>query len=532
MTKSTVQKKYDNAVAALHRLVQRLLMGINRISMKRMAACAAVLFVLSLIPLLLLGKYNVMCIDDYDYGRQIHDTWLATGSFGQSVLTAFRQTGQFFVQWQGTYVSCFLMAMCPMNFRYDCAFVVPIIMISMFCVSAFFFGRHVLTAWLGSDRDRASFVMLMLLFMFYQVMEAPFEGIYWYNGSTHYIFMQSLLFFLLTLVSGSIMTEEKKKAYFWCALACVDGVIVGGGNLVTGLQAEILLFFLLLYTVVAKREKLARALFPFLCFTAGFLCNILAPGNAVRESLDTDVGYGAVLSVLLSFYHAVVFMIKWTTVPVIFLWLALLPVLWQIGKQSRKNFEHPVWVTLGAYCVLSAMFTPTLYAVGMVGLSRVDNIIQMVYYLCLFFITAYWMGWISHRKDSSVRTSDKVLRIEEGRRMAGKRLGLFLESTGNIMTACFVCLILLVWIFTADKNTYTSVSALRSLVNGEAKTFYAEAMERHDIYTDEDITDVELAPYSAKPALFSFEDLSEEPGYWTNLAVTQYYHKAYVRIVP
>jgi hypothetical protein len=100
------------------------------------------------------------------------------------------------------------------------------------------------------------------------------------------------------------------------------------------------------------------------------------------------------------------------------------------------------------------------------------------------------------------------------------------------MTACFVCLILLVWIFTADKNTYTSVSALRSLVNGEAKTFYAEAMERHDIYTDEDITDVELAPYSAKPALFSFEDLSEEPGYWTNLAVTQYYHKAYVRIVP
>ena len=35
----------------------------------------------------------------------------------------------------------------------------------------------------------------------------------------------------------------------------------------------------------------------------------------------------------------------------------------------------------GAFCVLAAMFTPTLFALGMVGLARVDNIIQMVYYL-------------------------------------------------------------------------------------------------------------------------------------------------------
>jgi hypothetical protein len=526
------EQRYRNAVSALQRFGERLAAGINRISTKRMAVYAAVLFVLSLIPLLLLGRYNVMCIDDYDYGRQVYDTWVSTGALWQSILTAVRHTGQFYQQWQGTYVSCFLMSMCPMNFNYECAFVVPIIMIGMFSVSVFFFGRHVLMRWLGSDKDRAAFVMFLLLFVFYQVMEAPFEGIYWYNGSTHYILMQSLLFLLLTAVSGSILTEQKKKALLWCVLACVDGVIVGGGNLVTGLQAEILLVFLLLYTVAVRREKLKNALLPFLCFSAGFLCNILAPGNAMRAGLDTDEGYGALTAVILSFYYAVVFMIKWTTVLVIFLWLALLPVLWQIGKRSKKTFEHPIWVTFGAFCVLAAMFTPTLFAVGMVGLSRVDNIIQMVYYLGLFLVTTYWMGWISHRKDSLIRTADKVQRIEDGRRMAGRRLGLFLESTGNLMTACFVCVILLVWAFTADKNTYTSISALRSLVNGEAKSFYAEAMVRHEIYTDEDITEVELAPYSAKPTLFSFDDLSEDPGYWTNLAVTQYYHKAYVKVVP
>ena len=98
------------------------------------------------------------------------------------------------------------------------------------------------------------------------------------------------------------------------------------------------------------------------------------------------------------------------------------------------------------------------------------------------------------------------------------------------MTAVCFCLMLLIWVLTADKNTYTSISALRSLVNGEAQTFYAEAMERHDIYIDEDIVDVEVKPYSAKPALFSFDDLSTDRENWLNLAVMQYYHKAYVKL--
>ena len=157
------------------------------------------------------------------------------------------------------------------------------------------------------------------------------------------------------------------------------------------------------------------------------------------------------------------------------------------------------------------MFNPNTYALGIVGLARVDNIIQMVYYLCLIMVTAYWLGYLNHRG-------------------AGEAFGLFLDKTKGRMTAVCFCLMLLIWVLTADKNTYTSISALRSLVNGEAQTFYAEAMERHDIYIDEDIVDVEVKPYSAKPALFSFDDLSTDRENWLNLAVMQYYHKAYVKL--
>ncbi len=502
-------RKYEKAVALFKKCEKNLSAFVDRIPMSRMAACSAILFVVSLIPLLWLGRYNVMCIDDYDYGRVVHDTWMQTGSVWQSIQTAWQQNMEFYQNWQGTYVSCFLMALCPMNFRYEVAWVVPVIMIGMFATSAFVLGRHILHRWLGCDRTGSSFIMLMLLFMFYQVIEAPFEGIYWYNGATHYVFMESVWFFTLAALSAAFWSRKKSREIILCMTAAVLAVIVGGGNLVTGLQAEIFMVFLLIYAVITNRKKIITVCIPLVTGSVGFLFNVLAPGNLMRGEIDSSVGYSAVMSVILSFYHAVVFMIRWTPAFVIIVWLMLLPVLWKLTGQSKQKFSHPVWVTIGAYCVIAAMFTPTLYALGMVGLARVDNIIQMVYYLCLVMVTAYWLGYLNHRG-------------------AGEAFGLFLDKTKGRMTAVCFCLMLLIWVLTADKNTYTSISALRSLVNGEAQTFYAEAMERHDIYIDEDIVDVEVKPYSAKPALFSFDDLSTDRENWLNLAVMQYYHKAYV----
>lgn len=486
---------------------------------RRALVLAAGLLILSLLPLLWLGRYNVMCIDDYDYGRRVHDTWQETGSFLASVETAWQQNMEFYQEWQGTYVSCFLMAMCPMNFHYGAAWVVPILMIGMFGTSSFFLCRHILIRWLGCEKSGASLAVLLMLFLFYQVIEAPFEGIYWYNGSTHYVLIHSVWFFLLTLVSETIWTERRGRAAVCCAAAAVLAVIVGGGNLVTGLQAEIIMALLVLYALFQRRDKIMYVIIPFMTGSIGFLFNILAPGNHVRSSVDMDEGFSAVKSILLSFYHTGVFAIRWTPVFAVLMWLALLPLLWKFAKASKQKFSHPFLVTAGACCVLSAMFTPTLFAVGMTGLSRVDNIIQMTYYIAVLSVTTYWFGYFSHRHQ------------EENAESTADALGMFLERAGSRMSVVCLLLLLAVWVLTADKNTYTSISALRSLAKGEAQTFYEEAMERHALYTDENIMDVEVTPYSEKPYLFSFEDLSEDPENWLNLAVTRYYHKDSVRRV-
>ena len=486
----------------------------NFLSGRRAVFLAAGLLLLSLLPLLWLGRYNVMCIDDYDYGRRVHDVWQATGSFAASVQEAWRQNMDFYQDWQGTYISCFLMGMCPMNFNYHIAWVVPIVMIGMFATSSFVLGRHILVRWLGCEKEGASLCMLFLLFVFYQVIEAPFEGIYWYNGSTHYVLMQSIWFFLLTLVSGSLWAEKKGRACACCAAAAVLSVIVGGGNLVTGLQAEILMVFLVCYAFFQKKDKIAYVIIPFLAGSAGFLVNVLAPGNGKRGSIDMDEGYSAVKAIALSFYNTVVFAIRWTPVLVVILWFLLLPLLWKRMKASGKDFSHPVLVTAGAYCVISAMFTPTLYAVGMTGLSRVDNIIQMTYYLAVLLVTAYWLGYFSHRTDGATKVGNVPggavsAQGNAAGDSAAEAFGLFLERAG--------------------KHTYTSISALRSVAKGEAQTFYQEAMARYEIYTDEDVKEAVVAPYSARPALFDFTDLSEDEGNWMNLAVARYYHKDNVR---
>ena len=155
------ENNYRRGVSRLQQIEKQISDRIARISVKKLAVCAAVLFVISIIPLLLLGRYNVMCIDDYDYGRQVHDTWLATGSLWQSVQTAWRQNMEFYQNWQGTYLSCFLMALCPMNFWYGVAYVVPILMIGMFATSTLVLGSHILRKWFGCDKADSCLVMLL-----------------------------------------------------------------------------------------------------------------------------------------------------------------------------------------------------------------------------------------------------------------------------------------------------------------------------------------------------------------------------------
>ena len=149
--------------------------------------------------------------------------------------------------------------------------------------------------------------------------------------------------------------------------------------------------------------------------------------------------------------------------------------------------------------------------------GRIKNQLQSLFYLLAFFDIFYGLGWLARK-------------TEEGEKEVYRDMHTVISVLGKytaVLQGIFFVLVLLVFAGTSDKNTFSSVSALRSLANGEAKTYYAEAQERLTDYKNPDVTVVEAKPFSAKPHVLYFTDIVEEgePNYWINENIAAYYGK-------
>ena len=98
---------------------------------------------------------------------------------------------------------------------------------------------------------------------------------------------------------------------------------------------------------------------------------------------------------------------------------------------------------------------------------------------------------------------------------------------GWIIGGILLCYSLKMW----GNNTLTTVSAIDSLRHGYAKQYYAEHQERLLLLKDESIKDVYLKPYTFKPYLLFFGDITDDPQDWVNQALADYYNKASVTLI-
>lgn len=476
-------------------------------STKKMIILGAVITAISLLPLLILGFYNVMCYDDYIFGKVVHETWITTGNFRQTIVSAARQANSRYMGWQGCWIVTFLTGIYPANYEYTFSWLVPFLNIFLFVPAIYAVGKQLFTKWLGGAGRESKVVVIAIIFLFYQVMDSPFEGLYWYNGFTAYTFPQAFCFLGIASATRLLFENKKNKRRLWSVISAVCMVLAVSGNYITALQMMIIIAFLTVYSVCTDKSVIRYWVFPCAGGTVSFLISALAPGNMVRATTGGYTSYGAIKSILYSFYYALLYAIDWTPAIVILLWIALIPVFLKIARGSEKRFKHPLLASAGAYCILAAMYTPSLFAMGEVGMPRTNNIIQIVYYLELAAVTIYWLGWLLQRGKIPTEVSGQN------------------EKNANRFTTVMLLVILFICCFTMNKNTYHSISAARSLVNGDARIFYNESMERYAAYLDESKEDVTVEPYSSVPALFNLTDLSTDPQNWLNCAVADYFGK-------
>lgn len=485
-----------------------------------LVACLAV----CVIPLIWIGRYNVMSADDFAYGVEVHTTWLSTGSLWESIIEAGRVVADRYFSWQGTYSSVFFMALNPLIFNNGLGFIAPILFIGLYSLSTFYFIRCCFSG-LGVQRKEdylwVTVIALVEVMVFVLCIESPVEGFFWYNGATHYMFMHAfMLLFLGTFITLDSLTWQDKKTVkvFRLLLYFISAVIVGGGNYISSLQCMELCIVLMLLQIIAKRISFWHVS-GLMVLGAGFLCSVIAPGNSVRQASSS--GMGVVEAVLNSFLLAIKDIKDWITPIFIIGMLLLIPILYELTKVAKFKFKYPILVIALEFCLYASLYAPCLYGVGNVDSGRMRNIIQASFYLYVIAAMFYVLGNLR----TNIERTDRVWKQDL---MAV--LGITRKYKLKYLWLAFGCMVI-VLLFTGDKNYYSSVSAARSIVIGEASDYYSQSMERQKIIEGEEM-DIYLEPISVKPHVLYYSDYvpKDHANNWINRTAANYFGKNSIQL--
>ena len=484
-----------------------------------------VVFIASMVPVLYLSRYGFPNCDDFTYGLETHRVWNATHSFGEVLKTALAVTKETWQLWQGTWFSIFLMTLMPGVFGEKWYFLTTLLMAGMLGGGICVLMHTVLCRYISRAKENRylrGICTLTVLFLTFQTFVSPVLALYWYNGSLHYVFMEAVLFFAVSALLCLETSEQKSKKILWMILSAVLCALLGGANLLTGLQSVILIVLLTAWEFFRKKKNRFWFLFPLVCSLVGFAFNVLAPGNLIRE--DTAESMGAVKAIVMSFYWGIVYVTEWLTPMVLVGFAMLIPAIYRLAKQAEGKFLKPLYAVFLSFCVFCAMFTPTLYATSSEGPDRCKNVMRVVLYLLVFFNLLNGCGWAWQLKQPGQRKQSE--QHSQSRPGFFYRLLELLEETKSAFYAVTLIAMGVIFLFAADKNTYTSVSAVRSILNGEAAEYAAENNERLELYTNGE-PEITISPLSVEPYLLYIDDVTNEGdrGYWLNLALMDYYGK-------
>ena len=200
----------------------------------------------------------------------------------------------------------------------------------------------------------------------------------------------------------------------------------------------------------------------------------------------------------------------WFTIQIILFMLLMIPFFWKLANKRKAYFRFPVIFTLVSVSSIACMLTPGLYALGSSNPARTINIVKMWFILILFLNELYWLGFIE------LKLSEKLPAV---------KIDVRVWSIGIILLLCIS--------FNINVNRrffdYSSYTAYISLRTGEAQQYHLEYLDRvAQLSSDEKY--IELAPFSAKPYLLYFSDITTDPYDWRNMAISRWYYKEQVRL--
>lgn len=480
------------------------------ITPKVLAFFLSIVYILSLIPIIMIAGYNYPSADDYTNGYSGYLAFNETHSITAVLLEAFRRAVNEYQVWRGCFTSSFLSALPPSIFGEQWCFVTTVIMLLLLSGAVIYLFYCILVKVFGADKYVSHCISMLVLFMAVQCMRSGerTEFLFWFSGAINYAFIHGLeMFFAGVLIS--LACEKEKKSVLKLIMASVLAFLVGGGNQMSALNALILLVTTALFLTKQKKWKeYKRLLIPMGVYLISMIISVAAPGNWVRAQASDMMN--PIKAIFVSFYYCLDLALSdWTSWPVIVMMTMTVPLFWHAAGKTKFKFPYPLLVVGYGYCIVSAMMTPSLFAVGNIEAGRIQALTYWMYILLLALSVGYVTGWCRKKYGTG---SDE---FSYGMRWCLLGCLVFL-GFGSMLTII------------PEPYYYTTTSAITDLVNGKARGFAQEMEDRIEVYKASQGGQVVVEELYNQPELLFFSDVKTDSEDWENQGVAKYYGLASV----
>lgn len=550
---------------------------------RRLSYLLIVIYALSLIPVLVIGKYDYPSADDFSMGLGTRLVYEATGSLLAVAGKILSETARYYRTWIGYFTSCLFTTVSPATFGEAWYALTPAVILLALHVGVAVFFYALMEKALGMNRYVRRCMTVLALFLMVQRMpegSLRVEAFYWYSGAGNYTLTFSAGLLYLAFYVLSVCGVRSKNRSLFLVLACIMGFLAGGGNYLSALSFAVVSVLFAIYLVNMKirqgeNSRMGRLcvigrLLPAAFYLCGFAVSCLSPGNRIRGG--EAEGYGALKSILLSLYYTLSYPLnQWMNWAVLLI-LTLAGVIFWMGfaesefsganagasgaaaseKPGEKvrgaaapeeagsgaqavqlRFAAPFSAAVLAYGIVSCVVTPALYAQGNMDAGRIQSTFWLHAVLVLLLLEWYLVGGLYRRfsKGQNASAAPCLRNVSAASGLQNVSTAACLQNgAGGFVRA--ILLFFIVFSLLAVKGNpdfYTGTSAVSELLDGSAAQYGRENEERLRILKKPGEQDAVLPRYTVQPNLLYFEDVSEDPGDWINQKMSEYYGKNSIR---
>ena len=419
-----------------------------------------VIYALSLIPVLIIGKYDYPSADDFSMGLGTRLVYEATGSLLAVAGKILSETVRYYRTWIGYFTSCLFTTVSPATFGEAWYALTPAVILLALHVGVAVFFYALMEKALGMNRYARRCMTVLALFLMVQRMpegSLRVEAFYWYSGAGNYTLTFSAGLLYLAFYVLSVCGVRSKNRSLFLVLACIMGFLAGGGNYLSALSFAVVSVLFAVYLVKMKTRQGENSRMGMLCvigsllpaafYLCGFAVSCLSPGNRIRGG--EAEGYGALKSILLSLYYTLSYPLnQWMNWAVLLI-LALAGVIFWMGfaeiefsganakaggaavsekagetvrgaaasekagetvrgaaapekagngaQAVQLRFAAPFPAAVLAYGIVSCVVTPALYAQGNMDAGRIQSTFWLHAVLVLLLLEWYLVGGLYRR---------------------------------------------------------------------------------------------------------------------------------------